>query len=293
MARQGVLCLYSAYTADIRASIDRSITLEKTSPKYLPAMPTLPEGAYSQTFLAISPTQIYTPNDPLVSGLLTRMEKEKSQGLPTNVAWAEPAGVWPGEAMNMAETYLLRDDVWHTTDMLLAALNHSYTTNVFKEEILTDITKERACDTPHSKRENMQGTGDMPEAWGNANVVNLLRDMLIQERHPAPGQQDVSTLHLLAGLPASWVVAGEDITVTNAPTTLGTTVSLKLHPTSANSLHLTIDPDRPIDLVLHIPVSAGQKIASVRIDGRSTEAFELVTIPRASKSTKVDIELSK
>lgn len=283
---------YAAYTADIRASVDRSITLEKTSPKYLPAMPTYPEGAYSQTFLAITPTQIYSPTDPLVTGLLTRMESEKSQGIPTNVAWAGYAGVWPGEAMNMAETYLLRDDPEHTTDMLLAALNHSYTTNVFKEEILTDVTKERACNTPHSKRENMEGTGDMPEAWGNANVVNLLRDMLVQERRPVPGQPGNPTLHLFAGLPASWMTPGQDFSIANAPTTLGTTVSVKLHAASATSLQITVDTgSKPTDLVLHIPVAANQTIASVRVNGRPVAPSALLTIPAAAKLTAVDVRL--
>ncbi len=102
------------------------------------------------------------------------MEREEKQGLPTNVAWAGPAGVWAGESMNMAETYLLRGEKQKAADMLAAALNHSYTTNVWKEEILVDVDAPRACDTPHSKRANMEGTGDMPEAWANANLVLLL-----------------------------------------------------------------------------------------------------------------------
>jgi hypothetical protein len=40
--------------------------------------------------------------------------------------------------------------------MLLAALNHTYTTDDFKEEILTDKDKERAFEWPHSNRQNGQ-----------------------------------------------------------------------------------------------------------------------------------------
>ena len=197
---------YQNYTAAIRESVERSVKLEKTAVPYLPAQPTRPEAAYSQTFLAIWPTALYSPNDPLVSGLLTRMEGEESQGMPTNVAWAGPAGIWPGESMSIAETYLLRSEVGKNAAMLIAALNHSYTTDVFKEEILTDYTKDRACDTPHSNRQNGQGTGDMPEAWGNANAVDLMRDMLVEERTEAPATVDSkTTLHLLAGLPAEWI----------------------------------------------------------------------------------------
>jgi len=285
---------YADYVSTIRDSIHRSITLEKLSPKYLPAMPTLPDGAYSQTFLGITPTQIYSPTDPLVGGLLTRMEREESQGLPTNVAWAGYAGVWPGEALNIAETYLLRNDVKHTSEMLVAALNHSYTTNVFKEEILTDITKERACDTPHSKRENGEGTGDMPEAWGSANAVNLLRDLLVQERYPAPGETGEPTLDLLAGLPPDWVIPGQDIWVSNTPTTLGTTVSILVHPLTENRIEITADAgDQPSDLVVHVPVNRVQEIRAVRVDGKSMPSSLLLSIPHVTGKTTVEVELSK
>ncbi len=263
---------YGAYTAAIRESVDRSVKLEKGAVPYLPAQPTRPDAAYSQTFLAIWPTGLYSANDPLVSGLLTRMEGEESQGLPTNVAWAGAAGIWPGESMNMSETYLLRDDAKKNAAMLLAALNHSYTTNVFKEEILTDVTKERACDTPHSNRQNGQGTGDMPEAWGNANVVDLLRDMLVQERTEAPAtMESKTTLHLLAGLPAEWIgKVSEVVSVDRTPTTLGTVVSLKLTRSSATMLELEFDPGgRATETFVHVPLPEGMQIAEAKMDGRA------------------------
>jgi len=269
---------YGDYTAAIRESVERSVRLEKTAVPYLPAQPTRPDAAYSQTFLAIWPTGLYSPNDPLVSGLLTRMESEESQGLPTNVAWAGLAGIWPGESMNMSETYLLRDDVKKNAAMLVAALNHSYTTNVFKEEILTDVTKERACDTPHSNRQNMQGTGDMPEAWGNANAVDLLRDMLVQERTDAPPTvASRTTLHLLAGLPADWIwasKAGEVVSVERAPTTLGTVVSLKLtRGLLPGKLHLEFDPGgKATDVVVHVPTREDEDVSSAKIDGKEVPA---------------------
>lgn len=261
---------YGAFTGAIRESVERSVRLEKTAAAYLPAQPTRPDAAYSQTFLAIWPTGIYSPNDPLVSGLLARMENEETQGLPTNVAWAGPAGVWPGEAMNMSETFLLRDEVKKNAAMLLAALNHSYTTNVFKEEILTDVTKDRACDTPHSKRENMEGTGDMPEAWGNANAVDLLRDMLVEERTEAPATPaSRTTLHLLAGLPGDWIARTNDgVSVERAATTLGTVVSLKLTRSSATAMRLEFDPGaRATDVVVHVPTPEGFAFASAKEDG--------------------------
>jgi hypothetical protein len=266
---------YAGYTAAIRTSVDRAVGLEKTAPHYLPAQPTRPDAAYSQTFLAIWPTGIYSANDPLVSGLLTRMEGEESQGLPTNVAWAGPAGVWPGESMNMSETYLLRDDVAKNAAMLVAALNHSYTTDVFKEEILTDVTKERACEGPHSKREDMQGTGDMPEAWGNANAVDLLRDMLVEERTEAPATvESKTTLHLLAGLPPQWMAkVGDVASVERTPTTLGTAVSVKATRT-ATGWKVEFDPGhtlgtRAVETVVHVPLRAGESVSAATMNGKT------------------------
>jgi len=249
---------YAAFTAAIREDVNRAVTLETIAPPYLPAMPTYPQGAYSQTFLAVYPTGLYAPDDPLVTGLIARMENEEKQGLPTNVAWAGPAGVWAGESMNMAETYLLRGEKQKAADMLTAALNHSYTTNVWKEEILVDVDAPRACDTPHSKRSNMQGTGDMPEAWANANLVLLLRDMLLNERD--------GKLHLLPGLLASWVPEGKTLTLENAPVTTGGIVSLRVEHVSAKLWRVTIDPRGVArDFVLHFPFEPG---ALVRVDGK-------------------------
>ena len=272
---------YSDFTKAIREDVRRSVTLETISPPYLPAMPTYPQGAYSQTFLAVYPTGLYAPNDPLVSGLITRMEHEEKQGLPTNVAWAGYAGVWPGESMNMAETYLLRGEKQKAANMLAAALNHSYTTDVWKEEILVDVDAPRACETPHSKRANMEGTGDMPEAWGNANLVLLLRDMLLNERD--------GKLHLLPGLLASWVPEGKSLKLGDAPVTTGGEVSLNVAHTNPTIWRITVDP-RGVSraFVLHLPMAV-DTVSSIRIDGHPAAVSDEVPFT-ASKPTAIEIE---
>jgi hypothetical protein len=197
--------------------------------------------------------------------------------------------------MNMSETYLLRDDAKKNAAMLIAALNHSYTTNVFKEEILTDVTKDRACDTPHSKRENMEGTGDMPEAWGNANAVDLLRDMLVQERTDAPvTDASKTTLHLLAGLPAEWIAKmGETASVEHTPTTLGTVVSLKLtRGISPNKMQLQFDPGaRETDVVIHVPIPEHYAFVSAKIDGKEIPVTAISTprTPDGGRATEISL----
>jgi hypothetical protein len=275
---------YAAYTADIRESVRRAVALEKMQPAYLPAMPTYPEGAYSQTFLAVYPTQIYAPDDALVTGLIARMEREEKQGVPTNVAWAGPAGIWAGEAMNMAETYLLRGEKKKAAAMLVAAMNHSYTTKVWKEEILVDVDQPRACDTPHSKRSNMEGTGDMPETWANANLVLMLRDMLLNER--------AGKLHLLPGLPESWVPQGKAVQVENAPVTTGGTVSLRVEHVSAKLWRVTVDPHgKTRELLLHLPVEDASRVSAVRVNGKQETAVAELALSAAGTVSVVEVEL--
>jgi hypothetical protein len=274
---------YSDYTAAIRESIRRAVTLETIAPPYLPAMSTYPDGAYSQSFLAVYPTGLYAPDDPLVTGLITRMEREEKQGLPTNVAWAGPAGVWAGESMNMAETYLLRGEKQKAVDMLTAALNHSYTTNVWKEEILVDVDAPRACDTPHSKRANMEGTGDMPEAWANANLVLFLRDMLLNERE--------GKLHLLPGLLSSWVPEGKSLVLDGAPVTTGGEVSLRVEHVSAKLWRFTVDPKGLArDFVLHLPVDTSI-VTSSRIDGRLVNVAAEIPFHTSGSASTVEVLL--
>jgi len=274
---------YAAYAGAIRESVQRAVKLEKTAPAYLPAMPTYPEGAYSQTFLAVYPTHLYAADDALITGLITRMEREEKQGIPTNVAWAGPAGVWAGEAMNMAETYLLRGEKNKAAEMLEAAMNHSYTTKVWKEEILVNADLPRACDTPHSKRANMEGTGDMPEAWANANLVLLLRDMLVNERE--------DKIHLLAGLPESWVPEGQAVNVENAPVTTGGTISLRVEHVNTKLWRITVDPHgQTRNFVLHVPV-AMKWLSDIHIDGGVTWLAEQIPLRAASKVTTIEVKL--
>lgn len=272
---------YNSYVAAIRQSVDRAVTLEKIKPPYLPAMPTYPEAAYSQSFLAVYPAHLYSPEDPLVTGLIDRMEQSEKQGLPTNVAWAGPAGVWAGEAMNMAETYLLRGEKQKADEMLVAALNHSYTTNIWKEEIIVDPDLPRACLGPHSKRKAMQGTGDMPEAWANANLVLFLRDMLLNERG--------GKLHLLAGLLPGWVPEGKSLKLANAPVTTGGLVSLRVEHAGARLWRITVDPHSAArQFVLHLPMDAST-VASVHIDGKPAAIASAIPFTAPGKVVSIDV----
>lgn len=251
-------------------------------------MPTFPEAAYSQTFLAIFPTGLFSPEDPLVTGLLARMERTERQGLPTNVAWLGQSGVWPGESMSIAETYLLRGEVDKLVDLLIAVLNHSYFTKVWKEEIRVNKTLPTACNKWSSSQKeitNQTGTGDMPEAWAHGNLVVLVRDMLLRE--------DGNTLHLLSGIPADWIGVGEKISMQDAPTMLGGKVSYMLNFTRTGEMTLDLSaPAGSPDVVVHFPLAKGQAIDSARVNGKLATAASGSTVKVVGVNALLHIEIS-
>ena len=260
---------YADFKAAILTSMRRAIKLEKQGPPYLPAMPTYPQGAISQSFLAVYPTQLFSPSDPWVSGLLAHMERAEVHGQPTNMAWMGAGGVWPGESLNVAETYLRRGQVHKAVNMLISALNYSYTTDVWREEIRVNKELPPVCKISPEKRakfRNGQGTGDMPEAWANANLVNLVRDLLVYRQGRA--------LHLLAGIPAEWIATGESIRVQNAPVTFGGSVSFRLrYPEPGRMVLNFTPPPQPVNLAARFPIGEGRRIKSAQVNGKPVKTF--------------------
>ena len=277
---------YIDYKEAILAAIRRAVKLEKEGGEYLPAAPTLPDAPAWGTLRAVVPAKLFSPVDPLVTGLLTRMEGSARQGLPTNMGWLGPSGVWPGESMEVALTYLLRGDAQKTADLLIAALDHSYSTKVWQEEILVDKTLPTACGKLHPPDAvNQTGTGDMPEGWAHANLVILVRDMLLRE--------EGETLHLLSGIPPDWIGVGERISVQEAPTMLGGKMSYTLNYPAAGKMVLDLTPpaDSP-EVVVHFPLSKGQRITIARVNGRpvSTVSGSILTLMKAREPARVEIK---
>jgi hypothetical protein len=278
---------YADFKAAILASMQRAVNLEKEGPPYLPAMPTLPDDAVSQSFLAVYPTQFFSSGHPWVTGLLTRMERSEVHGQPTNMAWMGPGGVWPGESMNVAETYLRRGQVQKAVDMLISALNFSYTTNVWREEIRVNRDLPPVCDTTPEKRatfRNGHGTGDMPEAWANANLVNLVRDMLLYRRDRA--------LYVLAGIPADWIAPGENIGIRNAPVTFGGKVSFRLTFPRPGRMILTFTPpEKPVDLRARFPIGESYSIKAAAVNGKPVKTFSKsqVFLPQIAMPVTIEV----
>jgi len=252
---------YANYKQAYMTSMQRSIGLEKQDAPYLPAMPTDPDAGVSQSLIAVYPTGLFSPNNLWVTNLLRRMQRTELQGLPTHMAWMGASGVWPSESLNVAETYLRRGNIPKVISLLIATLNHTYTTDVFREEIKVDKNLPVACASGVSKDvENEHGTGDMPEAWGPANLILLLRDMLFYENG--------NSLHILAGIPADWIQPGEHLGITSAPSTLGGKVSLRLDYLHSGKMRLHMTSSVPVpEATVRFPLPAGAKLRAVTWNG--------------------------
>jgi hypothetical protein len=276
---------YADYKQAYSTAMQRSIDLEKGDPDapYLPAMPTEPGADVSQSLIAVYPTRLLSPDNLWVTNLLKRMTRDELQGLPTHMAWMGEGGVWPSESMNVAETYLRRGNIDKTVSLLIATLNHTYTTDAFREEIKVDTTKPLACASDQSKDvQDGYGTGDMPEAWGPANYILLLRDMLFYE--------DGESLHILAGIPADWISPGGKIAISSAPTTLGGNVSLRLDYPQAGSMHLHLESSADLpEAVIRFPLAAGTRLRSVTANGKPVTDFSANSLTLKDLTGPVDL----
>jgi hypothetical protein len=277
---------YANYKQVYFAAMKRSIALEKEDAPYLPAMPTDPGAGVSQSLIAVYPTGLLSADNLWVTNLLKRMRRDELQGLPTQMAWMGAGGVWPSESMNVAETYLRRGEIDKTVSLLTATLNHTYSTDVFREEIKVDKSLPVACSTGVSKDvENGNGTGDMPEAWGPANYILLLRDMLFYE--------DGDSLRVLAGIPADWIHAGEHLAIASAPTTLGGTISLRLDYPQAGKMRLHFESSAAVpEAIVRFPLPAGATLHSVSLNGSPITGFsrDTVTLKNLSGPAEVEVE---
>jgi hypothetical protein len=263
---------YHDYKNAYFTAMRRSIGLEKEDAPYLPAMPTDPGAGVSQSLIAVYPTELLRPDNLWVTNLLKRMRKDELEGLPTHMAWMGAGGVWPSESLNVAETYLRRGDVDKTVSLLRATLDHTYTTDVFREEIKVDKSLPVACATGVSKDvQNRYGTGDMPEAWGPANLILLVRDMLFYE--------DGDSLHVMAGIPADWIAPGEKLSISSAPTTLGGRVSFDLDYPDPGKMLLKFDSTANVPkTAIRFPIPSGAKLRSVTVNGKAVSGWNENTV---------------
>ncbi len=100
--------------------------------------------------------------------------------------------------------------------------------------------------------------GDMPHSWAAAELISLLRDLVVAE-------QD-GWLEVNSGIPDTWLEPGKHVILRDAPTEYGP-VSVSLIRTAAD-LNMTVEGSPPLGWQLRLPGTPRQ----ITVDGSPVTA---------------------
>jgi len=132
---------------------------------------------------AVYPGQVFPPSDPLVRGNLRLLDDAECEGLVFGTGWLAK-GIWNYFASFYAHAHLWAGHGEKAADVLYAFANHASPLGAWREEQMPRGEGERIV-------------GDMPHNWASAELIRLVRDLIVLER----GDE----LHLLQGLPRAWL----------------------------------------------------------------------------------------
>jgi len=161
-----------------------------------------PETATWALCHAIWPGEVLAPDDPLVRDLLALYERrDDEEGIPATTGFLPYRAVWTYGASFAAHVWLYAGRPDKAVEYLYAFANHAFPTRVWREE-------QSLLDSGLR-----QITGDMPHNWASAELIRLVRHLLVFERGDG--------LELLVGTPQEWLRPGCSIRVERTPTRFG------------------------------------------------------------------------
>ena len=172
---------------------------------------------------AIYPGQVFNPDDPLVLGNMALLDAHGAEGLVRGTGWMKD-GIWNYFGSFYAHAHLWLGHGEKAARVLYAFANHASPLRAWREE--QPLRGEGLNERP---------VGDMPHNWASAEFIRLIRNLLILERG--------SELHLLPGIPRTWLKPGARTVLRNIATHFGPV-----------SMTLAVGWDgRKADLSIHLP----------------------------------------
>jgi hypothetical protein len=161
-----------------------------------------PETATWALCHAIWPGEVFAPDEPWVQDLLALYDRrDDEEGIPATTGFLPYRAVWTYGASFAAHVWLYAGRPDKAVDYLYAFANHAFPTRVWREEQSLLDAGTRLI------------TGDMPHNWASAELVRLVRHLLVFERG--------DRLELLAGAPEAWLRPGSAIRIERTPTRFG------------------------------------------------------------------------
>ncbi|MGA2068772.1 MAG: hypothetical protein ABSG86_27640 [Thermoguttaceae bacterium] len=197
---------------------------------------------------SIFPGRIFQPDDPLMLGTLAMLDANQREGLIYGTGWIAD-GVW-----NYAGSFYGHAHLWlghgrKAAATLYAFANHACPLGCWREEQKCRGEKENYC-------------GDMPHNWASAELIRLVRHLLVLERG--------NELHLLEGLPRAWAKPGSRTRLVEVPTSFGPIdLELTVAPDGRSAVIQVKPPRReaPARLVIHLE-HFGRTAGTIQLDGK-------------------------
>ncbi|MBI4581387.1 MAG: hypothetical protein HY718_16920 [Planctomycetes bacterium] len=195
---------------------------------------------------AIHPGELFAPDDPIMLGTLASLTDNECEGLVKGTGWLD-TGIWNyfGGFYGHAFAWLGQGD--KAAQVLYAFGNHASPLLAWREEQSPVGQGGEIC-------------GDMPHNWASAEFIRLSLHLLVFER----GDE----LHLLEGLPPTWLTPGAKTTVEDVLTRFGPFSMMLRVSDDGQTADLEIRPPArrpPARLVLHTRDWA----EAVMLDGRA------------------------
>ena len=200
-----------------------------------------PESATWALAQAIWPGEVFEADERIVADYLHLLETlDAGEQVPTATGWLPYRALWTYYAAFAAQVRLHTARPDKARELLYGMCNHAAPTRVWREE-------QPLAGTGHD-----QVWGEMPHNWASAELLRLVRGLLVFER--------AHTLEILPGAPADWVDHPEGIRVDRTPTRFGR-VSVRAHRSgTAEPGTVSIEVEKrspsqatPRECVLHLP----------------------------------------
>lgn len=155
---------------------------------------------------AIYPGEIFQIDDPIMLGTMANLTENEIEGQILNTGWDEE-GMWNYFTSFYGHAFLWLGEGEKAAQCAYAFGNHSSPLYVWREE-----QRVKNHPKPH-------WTGDMPHNWASAEFIRLVLHLVVFER----GDE----LHLLEGVPKTWLQPGKQLIINEALTRFGK-ISMKL-----------------------------------------------------------------
>lgn len=203
---------------------------------------------------AVFPGKLFAPDDALVRGNMNLLDGREKEGLVLGTGWMAD-GLWNYFASFWAHAHLWLGNGDKAAAILYAYANHASPLRAWREE-----------QPPRGEKTEAPFVGDMPHNWASAEFIRLVRNVLVLER----GDE----IHLLEGLPRSWLAPGAKTELRGVATDFGP-VSLTLEVSQDGaSARLAFSP--PVHpglkrVVVHVGAWAAEAKAAPRPNGASYE----------------------